>query len=148
MIEKIESLRKKPPHVRNRYAFWIALCLTTLIVIFWATTLPGRFASIESKAANQKDVSREIGISKSLAPFITRAQEAFSALVQQPEATTTVTVPIGSTREDIDFQALLASSTMQDRLDTEATTTATSTAATSSAQMEGASSVPSAALAN
>ena len=45
MLKKIESLRQKPTHVRNAYAFWIALCVTLLIAFLWSTTLPAKFSN-------------------------------------------------------------------------------------------------------
>ncbi len=45
MLKKIESLRQKPTHVRNAYAFWIALFVTLLIAFLWSTTLPAKFSN-------------------------------------------------------------------------------------------------------
>lgn len=45
MLKKIESLRQKPTHIRNAYAFWIALAVTLLIAFLWSTTLPAKFSN-------------------------------------------------------------------------------------------------------
>ncbi len=45
MLKKIESLRQRPTHVRNAYAFWIALSVTLLIAFLWSTTVPAKFSN-------------------------------------------------------------------------------------------------------
>lgn len=39
MLKKIESLRQKPKHTRNAYAFWVALLVTLVIALLWSTSL-------------------------------------------------------------------------------------------------------------
>ena len=46
MLHKIESLRKEPKSVRNRYAFGIALSVTMLVVIVWGISLPSRIENV------------------------------------------------------------------------------------------------------
>lgn len=52
MLKKIESLRKKPKHVRNQYAFWIAFIFTSFVVIVWVVSLPEKF-SINSERSDE-----------------------------------------------------------------------------------------------
>ncbi|OIP77532.1 MAG: hypothetical protein AUK16_01655 [Parcubacteria group bacterium CG2_30_44_11] len=51
MFAKLDELRKKPKHVRNRYAFWLATIFTLCVAGVWVTTLPTRLALITSTAA-------------------------------------------------------------------------------------------------
>jgi hypothetical protein len=45
LIRFFSSVRKKPKEVRNQYAFWIALTVTTVIAVPWFFGLPGQLAS-------------------------------------------------------------------------------------------------------
>lgn len=56
MLKKIESLRKKPRHVRNRYAFWTALIFTLILGVVWGTTLPARFTYTTENATNPESL--------------------------------------------------------------------------------------------
>ena len=44
MLDRLEKLRAKPKHVRDRYAFWVAVGVTLCVVGVWVTTLPPRLA--------------------------------------------------------------------------------------------------------
>lgn len=45
LIRLISSVRKKPKHVRDQFAFWTAIIFTSLVVCFWVIGLPGRVNS-------------------------------------------------------------------------------------------------------
>lgn len=126
MIEKIESLRKKPRQVRNQYAFWIALLVTLVIVGVWSLTLPDRFSDIEGRTESPDVVENSNEIRERLGALFSNAKEALSALKDQASTTDTDTTgePV---REDIDFKALLASSSEQQALRNASTSTSTST---------------------
>jgi len=47
MLRKIEAARKQPKHIRNRYAFWISLGVTSVIAVFWLSSVPSRFSTQE-----------------------------------------------------------------------------------------------------
>jgi hypothetical protein len=51
MLKKIESLRQRPKHIRNAYAFWIALAVTLLIAFLWSTTLPAKFSNTNATSS-------------------------------------------------------------------------------------------------
>lgn len=44
MLKKIEELRKRPKHVRDRYAFVSALVFTSAVAMIWVVSLPARFS--------------------------------------------------------------------------------------------------------
>jgi hypothetical protein len=120
MIEKIEALRKEPRHVRNRYAFAIALSVTAAIAIMWAVTLPSRFAP-EEEAAQPAENSgssfmRELsGIARSI-------HESFSGLTVENSASST------PQKDDaIDFRSYLASSTSAEPATAQETASSTAT---------------------
>jgi hypothetical protein len=56
MLKQIEALRKQPIHIRNRYAFWIALSTTLVIAFFWGLQLPNKL-SVEGKDTVAEDTS-------------------------------------------------------------------------------------------
>jgi len=58
MLKKIESIRKKPPEVRNRYAFGVAFAFTFVVVTFWLVSMPARFNSFTTAwdTSTQKEV--------------------------------------------------------------------------------------------
>jgi hypothetical protein len=131
MIEKIEALRKKPRHVRNRYAFWVAVLITLVIVGVWSLTLPARISHIEGVQAEKLEEENDLSeISRTLGSVFSRAKNAFSMIGNQASSTSSSTqdVPV---RQDLDFKALLASSSEQQALQnasTSASTTASSSA--------------------
>jgi hypothetical protein len=132
MIEKIEALREKPRHVRNLYAFWIALSITLVIVGIWSMTLPARISNIEGKQAGEPEVADQSpALSEKLGSIFGRAKDAFSMIGIQASSTDTGSegVPF---REDLDFKALLASSSEQQAVQN-ASTSASSTASTTTA---------------
>ncbi len=54
MLKKIESIRKKPKHIRNAYAFWVALAVTLIIALFWFTTLPATFSNTPATSTTEQ----------------------------------------------------------------------------------------------
>lgn len=127
MIEKIESLRKQPKHIRNRYAFWIAASITGIIVLVWGLTLPARFENL-NETAEVSEQSEDPGrISQAWDSIVGRAKETFAAL----NIKTVETVPPEESPKtnEIDFRALLASST-QNQANSTGSTTASTTAST------------------
>lgn len=111
MLKKIEALRKEPRHVRNRYAFWTAFCVTLLIIVVWASTLPARFGQTEAPVAHQRE-SNWGEYKNALGSVLSGAFSRFGAIKTEKDAETPP--------ERIDFVELVASST-------NAETTATST---------------------
>lgn len=112
MLRKIEALRKQPKHVRNRYAFWIALCATGVIALVWSLSLPARFAD-ESTAKVASD-SGEVGTFKRTLQKIgaltvenLKQMRASIEYTKEDQGVSTTSV------ETIDLDALFASSTAQ-----------------------------------
>lgn len=54
MLKKIESLRNRPKEVRKRYAFWIALSFTSVVVFFWLMSAPSRLAVLTEVSEIEK----------------------------------------------------------------------------------------------
>lgn len=117
MLKKIESLRKQPKHVRNRYAFWIALLVTLVIVTFWTTTLPARFSS-ENTMAEQDS---EGGLSQDLGEISVRFKEMMGNMWSSVEYVQETEEPSPSNLLDLD--ALLASSSQAKTLSSSTPTT-------------------------
>lgn len=60
MLRKIEALRKKSPEVRNRYAFWIALGVTSVIAVFWVVSMSTQFEVLTGKSMESKKTEGSI----------------------------------------------------------------------------------------
>jgi hypothetical protein len=58
MLKKIESLRERPKHIRNAYAFWISLSVTLLIAFLWSTTLPAKFSGTVTSTSSAQTVEQ------------------------------------------------------------------------------------------
>jgi len=133
MLEKIERLRTKPQHIRNRYAFWISFFITLLIVAIWGSTLPSRFAAAPSMPEeNAEGESAWSRYTASFASMLENARSHFSGWTVENQASTS-----SSTEERIDLVEFVASSTASKEVATStpsapsATSTANSTATSS-----------------
>lgn len=42
----LERLREKPSHIKAQYSFFGAFGVTTIVAVFWVTSLPARFAEV------------------------------------------------------------------------------------------------------
>ncbi len=132
MLDKIESLRKEPVHVRNRYAFWVAFCVTLIIAIIWGISLPSRLAQeqvpLEQEPEVVEDVSR-------LGELLTNAGNRFAEIIQSFRSTPVADTQATTTKEQIDFAELIASSTERKRNTQMASSTASSTDGVSTSTM-------------
>lgn len=131
MLNKIEAMRKKPKHVRNRHAFWIALCVTLLIALFWITTLPARFAPPQETGEIEQAREEMGNFSRSAKELFSRAFSAVASLRSTLEDTQETAT---SSRQTLDLDALVASSTtssMQPKIIQIGTSTAASASSTS-----------------
>lgn len=146
MLKKIEALRKKPKEVRNRYAFSVALLVTTIILVVWGSTLPARLApeSVEVAAQEKTEESSFQKYKEAFSSLLSRTAEQFSAIVGISDEAAT-----SSSNERIDFVELVASSSRQqengqpsEATSTSSTTTATSTEVQGDATIEASSSAP------
>lgn len=90
MLKKIESIRKRPIEVRNRYAFWSALGFTTVIALFWLMSIPSRLDTLT--AGPHEEIKIQGGISRSFADLrasISNGVETFNQIKEEssvPEA--------------------------------------------------------------
>lgn len=129
MLDKIEALRKEPKHIRNRYAFLIALCISCLVALIWALTLSARFAEPASVEVKQEEGAPD------WTEVFGRVKESivtpFKNIRQKPDTQDLEGNAIVPSNATLDLDALIASSTPS-----QSATTSSSTAiqATSSAQ--------------
>jgi hypothetical protein len=133
MLEKIEALRRKPQHIRNRYAFWTAFCITFLILVLWGSTLPARFASQETQAPVAEEGGGFGAYKEAFGSLFFKAAETFTSLKKEsPDEDFADTQP-----QRIDFVELVASSSRNESVSasTTSTTTATSSAYATSTTM-------------
>jgi hypothetical protein len=125
MLDKIEALRKEPVHVRNRYAFWVAFCVTLLIALVWALSLPSRFATqqeVPEEIVITDETSRMGAVFASAVLRLREIVDTFRSSTQEGDIATS------SDKEELDFKALIASSTEKRRSAETGTSTASSTA--------------------
>ncbi|MFT5849811.1 MAG: hypothetical protein ACI9H6_000630 [Patiriisocius sp.] len=96
MLNKIESLRKAPKVVRNRYAFWIATVFTAIVVLFWSVSVPARLAFFTNVTA--EDVELQGSISRTFSDI----RELISGEQQQEVQAELPEVPASDDSLDFD----------------------------------------------
>ncbi len=124
MLKHIESLRKRPKNVRDRYALIIAVLCTGVIALIWATTLPSQLAlqgDPELVASAQEDVSH---FSEAFGNVFARAGDVINTVRSQRYEKAEPGPKI------IDLAALVASSSLASTSEAFASSTATTTATT------------------
>ena len=96
LLKWIEETRKKPKVVRNQYAFFGAVAVTSCIVGVWMLSLPTHFASIDDKYEDRDNdtsglFSNFIGDMKSqfAASFTSRLGDAEDVSDEKAVATST-----------------------------------------------------------
>lgn len=72
LLRVLKSIRRRPKHVRDRYAFWIAASMTGLVVTLWAWQLPNRFSDTVAPA------TQPAASASAFSSFINEAKERFS----------------------------------------------------------------------
>jgi len=135
MLKKIESLRKQPEHVRNRFAFWTALFVTLIIAALWGSTLPARFENTQAAEEEEQGTSSWSTLSSSFQDFFKNGAAQFGKITVQQK---TVEEP----PQRIDLVELVASSTASTKEERSATGTATSSQSAGTSTFMGASSSP------
>jgi hypothetical protein len=105
MLDKIEALRKQPKHIRNRYAFWIALSLTLLIALVWALVLSAKLST--KKVVPQEHADDSGSFSRSLSDVSERVTEIFSNMRTRFEYVKEVQPPVITKPDVLDLNALL-----------------------------------------
>jgi hypothetical protein len=113
----LDNLRQKPKHVRDQYAFGIAVFCTLLIGGVWSLSLPARFGGDSQVAALASTTN-----AAPFANFFTQLKNQFSGFTEVinefPASTSTPTSIASSTEAALDFkltdetkEQVLASST-------------------------------------
>lgn len=139
LLSKIEDLRTQPVSVRNRYAFLIALTLTLVIVVLWATTLPSRLNNDVIAESDAQQREPEVGIGESFGIFANDMKEKLSEVTSQfRQADVATGTPTTTPSNVLDIEALLASSSeralLEEQLASSTPETIATTTATSSPQ--------------
>ena len=125
MLEKLESLRNKPKHIRNQYAFWTASVVTVCIALFWGSSLPSRFATEENQTA-----APEVAGSSFFHTFgkiIQAIKESPNSLQGTVEYTQKENINPTERQHPLDLRALVASSTKAKKATTSESVGASST---------------------
>lgn len=130
LLSGIEALRKRPEAVRKRYAIVIALCITLLITIMWAVSLPARFSQESEVVQNQAAGEQSMG--ESISSLFNQLGASLDAVKDRWGEVSATSTEDGNSAFDLDFEAMLASSTV-DRMEYQATSSGTTTAPTAAA---------------
>ena len=107
MISKIESLRKKPKEVRNRYAFWTALCFTMVIAGFWLMSMPAR---LQVLTGTPQKTEVQGGVSR----WISNTKHMFAGSMEAIDSASTEPLEISVPQEEtIDFDTFFSTTSPQ-----------------------------------
>lgn len=112
MLRKIESLRKEPKEVRNRHAFVIASVITGIITIVWAFQLPARFGEEENVRREASEDQPESSFVQGFVDLYKEAKTSITNTLSSSELGTEESTETPAV-EEIDFRAILASSSVQ-----------------------------------
>jgi hypothetical protein len=135
ILEKIESLRQQPKHIRNRYAFWTSLCVTLIVALVWGVQLPGRFSSGTEVVASKEADATGSSFVHTLGEMVTGLKASVSNFRGTIEYAKESTGEKSDTPKMLDLRALVASSTaakQQQEKEAKASSTDSGTAPTNS----------------
>ena len=125
MLRKIESLRTKPLHVRNAYAFGFSFLITFCIATVWAVATINRFSPAE------KEPIAQVETTSSLSRSFTQLKESIGNMLTSLSATVVYTQkeePIHPPSNTLNLEELYASSTKA-RMEKQLTTPSRATTA-------------------
>jgi len=108
MLRHIESLRTKPLHVRNAYAFGFSFLITLCIASVWAVTTINRFSP------NEHEIVSQVETTSSLSRSFTQLKESIGDMVTSMRATVVYTQkeePSKPVSNTLNLEELYASST-------------------------------------
>lgn len=108
MLDKIEALRTEPKHIRNRYAFWLALLVTLVIAFFWVMSIPTKLS--QSDPQTQKHENEQGSFSRTLGEIKVRVMEIVSSMRTRVEYVQEEKAPVEENIHTLDLRALVASS--------------------------------------
>lgn len=102
LLRWIENARKKPKTVRNQYAFFGAVILTSCIGLIWVATLPGRFANLDLAETETEETTG------AFAQFLSNAKQNMAATIKaQTEKNKGYTAePAATTTEPVSLEAI------------------------------------------
>ena len=112
MLKKIESIRKKPVEVRNRYAFWYALGFTAVIAVFWLASVPAKFSVLTNVEAPIENERVQGGLSRSFSDLRASLSGGVETFNEIKEEAQTVGGEEDEYSEVIDFDTFFSSSTL------------------------------------
>jgi len=116
MLKKIESIRKKPVEVRNRYAFWSALGFTAVIAIFWLVSIPSKLTIFTQ--VSQEEIEVQGGVSRSFSELRASISEGFDTFKQIRKDTSVLEKSVSEDGDDIDFSSFFSTTTIKIEEDT------------------------------
>jgi hypothetical protein len=128
LLSRIEELRTQPEAVRNRYAFGIALFVTLCIAVVWGIALPTRFSQEGTTQVSAPETSR--GVFGSVSASFETIKQSMSGMISSFQNSSNESdLPVPETPFELDFEAMLALPTPEERTQEEiisASTTASS----------------------
>jgi len=103
LFKFLDTIRSKPKHIRDQYAFGIAIFCTLAIGGVWSLSLPARFSGTSNVAALASTTN-----AAPFANFFTQLKNQFSGVTDPvdivPVATTTPTSIESTTQAALDLQ--------------------------------------------
>lgn len=103
LFKFLDSIRSKPKHIRDQYAFGIAVFCTLAIGGVWSLSLPARFAGPSNVATLASSTN-----AAPFANFFTQLKNQFSGITEVidelPKATTTPDSIASTTQAALDLQ--------------------------------------------
>ena len=125
LIRLISTVRQKPKHIRDQYAFWIAIGCTVLIGVVWLSGLTERVVT-DSQTANDAESS---GV---FSGFVSEITGQFSEVADNisQQSSTTIEIDTSVQSDQIDMQAALDAEPAQESPATRTVRIATTTAST------------------
>lgn len=113
MLKKIESIRKKPKEVRQRYAFWYAIGFTAFIAVFWVSTLPSQFSFLAEVSTQGEQEQVQGGVSRSFADLRASLMGGVDAFRKIKEEATVLETAAEEDDHAIDFNTFFSSTSPQ-----------------------------------
>jgi hypothetical protein len=108
LLEKIESIRKKPKEVRNRYAFWTAFLITFVIAAVWLASVPARLAGLTNTPLIEQEKVQG-GFSRTFSNMKASLMEGFTPSENLQEKVPDVSTNI-ERKDTIDFDTFFTAS--------------------------------------
>lgn len=62
LFDRLDALRHKPKHVRNRFAFSVAAGTTLIVLLVWSTTIPSRLTFFDMHTSAEPAVAQPASV--------------------------------------------------------------------------------------